>query len=220
MLTDTHIVHPLLGRERDMELTEELLAANNGKIINVALLVPDLEVMLDEAITHEIEFFADHFYETTGEDPQKWAESRGKDFVDYAEYDYHELLMEWAETSIDIINERLDGAVNIHSFDRSEARRGTALWGKEQTYLPALIDVDAGKLLDMYVERFDSVDIDDGHSTSGFIRTCDDSYWALISVLQDLITGDYTQDIVEDVVWEWSELEIEFGEAQDYLMEG
>lgn len=204
-----------------MEITQELLAANNGKDINVALLVPDLEAYLDEAITHEIESFADHFAETTGEDPQKWAESQGKVFFsDFAEYSYHDLLMEWAETAIDVINERLGGAATIHSFDRSTARGGTGLWGQERAYLPALIDVDADKLLRMYVERFGSVDINDGRGISGFIRTCEDDYWVLLSVLRGLIPEDETQQPVEDEVWEWSELDIPFGEAGEALYAG
>lgn len=168
----------------NINLTAELLDAQHEKV-NLALLFDASEEAWDCAI-RSIEF-------TLGEyDLEAIEKNLGIDANEEIEINGEGLTRCVARETDGFLESALpelfgeDGPITLEGFLEQEFRMATGMFGQEQNVFMHRWSIDGRALKDLAAE-YGVTSVDDGLSTSGFIRTASDSYWAQLSVIRELM---------------------------------
>lgn len=185
-----------------MTFTPELLNAKDEDV-NLALIVGPIGDLISDEIGREAELFADWFAETLDVDAYAYCQEHGLEFWDEVHYNYRDMFIKAWPMVVDTLEQELpeifgeDGPVKVSAYNPDKSRPATGLWGQEREVGMFRWTIDGEKLWELAVNELGTDQINDGHGISGFIRTCEDSYWAQCEVLKDLVPGDFYVDIRE-----------------------
>lgn len=187
-----------------MTFTPELLNASDEKV-NLVMIAGPVSDLIEACIEDQVGMFEEHFYENTGGLVEQYCQDNNLDFWDEVSYDFaamfHKLwpvVADLLETALpDVFGEH--GPVKVSSYDPSVSRPPTGLWGQECEVAMFTWNIDGAKLYDIARDELGTVEIPDGHNISGFIRTCEDSYWAQCKVLEALVPDEFWYTILDEI---------------------
>ena len=205
----------------DMKVTSDLLDVQDGKI-NLALVTGDIADIVSDDINGEIEHFVDSFYDALGMDPDQYCTLHGLEFWDEVTWDFRATFDKVWEDVSDLLAYEFPeifgdgGPVKLSTYDKLSSGPGTAYWGKETEIAMFGVDIDGGRLLEVFQDLTGGDTINDGEDIPGFVRTCTDRYWAKVEVLRTIVGPEFWHT-VQDMVWEKSLEPVSFGALGDAL---
>lgn len=179
-----------------MTVTPELLNARDEKV-NLALIVGPIGDLISADIDREIELFCCWFTELMDMDADEYCRKHGLEFWDEIAYDYRAMFDRVWRLVADVLETELEeifgaeGSVKLSAYNPEESRPASGMWGQEREVGMFRWTIDGEKLWQLAVEELGTCQIKDGHDISGFIRTCEDSYWAQCEVLKALVPDDF-----------------------------
>ena len=186
-----------------MTVTPELLTARNEDV-NLALIVGGIGDLISDEIEREAESFVDWFTDTLGVDADEYCQEHGLEFWDEVQYSYRDMFIKAWPVVADVLAQELpeifgeDGPVKVSDFNPDKSHPDRGMWGAEREVAMFRWTIDGEKLWELAVNELGTDQIHDSHVISGFIRTCEDSYWAQCEVLEALMPGDFWYRILED----------------------
>lgn len=173
-----------------MELTPELLDARNERV-NVWSISNPTE-LVSGALDMEIEQWLDYTTFDKGLDIQEYLDDKGLDIMDIASPDFMGACKMVAKTYADFLEDWLPelfspGApIQFESYEPSDFHLNTGVWGSCYDAAMYRWTIDGQKLYDL-AKSYGIDSIDDGHGHSGFWRTAEDSYWAQLKTVEEII---------------------------------
>lgn len=186
-----------------MELTPELLEARNEEVN--AWLIDNPTELISDALDMEIEQWFDYATFDKGLDIQSYLDEKGLDILDIASPDFvgacKMVAKEYGNFLEDMIPELFGpGApIQFDSYEPSEFHLDSRGWAWRSDCAMYRWTIDGQKLYDL-AKSYGIDTIDDGHGHSGFWRTAEDSYWAQLQVIQEIIeleNKDMTLEFLE-----------------------
>ena len=179
-------------------LTPELLNASDEKV-NLALIAGPVGDLIEGCIEDQVGMFEEQFYENTGVDVEDYCQDNNLNFWGEVGYDFTAMFHKLWPVVVDLLETELPdvfgehGPVKVSSYDENRSHpihREVAMF----TW-----SIDGAGLYNIARDELGTVEIPDGHNISGFIRTCEDSYWAQCKVLEALIPDDFWLVILDEI---------------------
>ena len=187
----------------EMTVTPSMLDARDEQV-NLALIVGPIGELISDEIDREAALFADWFYEETGTDVDEYCREHGLEFWDEISYDYRAMYHKVWPIVVDMLEAELPevfsqhGPVAVTDYSKQKSRPATGLWGQEHEVAMFTWAIDGEKLWAIAQEELGTTTIHDGYGISGFVRTCDDRYWAQCEIIKDLIPDEFWLRVMEE----------------------
>lgn len=170
--------------------TTNLLNAKSERV-NMALLCDDLLTAAEMRLDLELELFADYFAEENEKDLGTWLRENAASFEDEVSWDWTDIFHYAGRNLAEYLEHRYPllfgpgGPVRLSDYIQETSRPATGLWGQEQDAQMFEWTINGNALLGLFKDLTGKTEVRDGHGISGFIRTCEDSYWVQCEVIRE-----------------------------------